>query len=159
MKSLLPLSLALLTATPVLSQDYSGSVSTGPINAGQVISILISGTTGTNGAMAARVQVGGNYRFEQLGNAAPVETVSAFAPNIMFAKNGDASGGVSVTQALPNRSFNAQVGTPQLAAPAFAVSSFQPTSFAMPAFQVSSFQATSFGGPSFFSAPRGFFGN
>jgi len=138
MKKVFALSLALLCATPALAQEssVSASVSSGPITAGRIISISVSGG-GVNGAMAARIQMGGTYAFQQIGNAPAVETVSPFAPNVTFAKNGNYTGGVSVTQRIPSQVFNVQMGTPPVAG----------------------FQAPSFQAPSFFSAPSGFFGN
>lgn len=141
MKKIVALSLALFCAAPAFAQENSVSIVSGPINAGRIISISVTGG-GVNGAMAARVQMGGSYSFQQIGNAPAVETVSPFAPNVTFAKNGGFSGGVSVTQRIPGQTFNMQMGTPS-------VSGFQ-----VPSFQVAAFQA-----PSFFSAPSGFFGN
>lgn len=138
MKKIVALSLALFCAAPALAQEssVSASVSSGPIMAGRIISISVGGG-GMNGAMAARVQMGGSYSFQKIGNAPAVETVSPFAPNVTFAKNGGFSGGVSVTQRVPGQVFNVQMGTPPATG-----------------FQIPSFQA-----PSFFSAPSGFFGN
>jgi len=149
MKKMLALTVALLAATPALSQDNSVSVSSGEIHAGRMISISINSVTGPNGAMSASARIGGDYSYQQIGNAPPVVTVSPFVPVITFAKNGNAAGGVSVMQALPDQTFHVQRGTLQAAAPAFQAPSFQ-----MPSFQAPTFQNTSF-----FSAPRGFFGN
>lgn len=159
MRKLLALSVALLAATPALSQDNSVSVSSGEINAGRIISISVHSVTGPNGAMAATARIGGSYSFEQIGNAPAVVTVSPFAPVVTFAKNGNATGGMSVTQTLPDQTFNLQRGTPHIAAPAFQATAFQAPAFQVPSFQMPSFQATTFQNTSFFSAPQGFFGN
>jgi hypothetical protein len=136
MKKIVALSLALLCAAPALAQEnsVSASVSSGPITAGRIISISV-GAGGMNGAMAARVQMGGSYAFQKIGNAPAVETFSPFAPNVTFAKNGGFSGGVSATQRIPGQSFNMQMGS-------------------IPA---AGFQPPSFQAPSFFAAPSGFF--
>jgi len=133
MKTLASLAFALLFAAPAFAQDHSASVSIGPITAGRMISISVGGTS-DGGAMAARIRVSGSYQFQQTGNAAPVVTVSPFAPIVTFAKNGNVTGGASVTQTIPGQSFNVSIGSPPAAAAAFRA-------------------------PSFFSAPRGFFGN
>jgi hypothetical protein len=159
MKKMLTLTVALLAATPALSQDNSVSIASGEINAGRMISISVHSVTGPNGAMAATARIGGSYSFEQIGNAPAVVTVSPFAPVVTFAKNGAATGGVSVTQTLPDQTFNVQRGAPQVAAPAFQATAFQAPVFQMPSFQMPSLQAPTFQNTSFFSAPQGFFGN
>lgn len=138
MNKIVALSLTLLCAAPALAQEgsVSTSVSSGPITAGRIISISVGGG-GISGAMAARVQMGGSYAFQKVGNAPAVETVSPFAPNVSFAKNENFSGGVSVTQRVPGQNFNVQMGS----IPAVGL---QPDSFQV---------------PSFFAAQSGYFGN